>query len=565
LIFVDPYRLGAEASPSVEEKKDKMYMIFPYMEHDLLGLLDHSSVNLGIPQRKCYMRQLVEGIAYLHANGIVHRDMKSANLLISNDGTLKIADFGLARHMPYAKKNFMQASDLARLHFQDACVPQPLKTATEGYMTAGVVTRWYRAPELLLPLLTPAQLLPYCHQWGVPYGPAVDMWGIGCILLEFFTRQPVFVGESDETQLEKICQFLGYNCSLETSLTNWLTLIIDSHPELKGENVAALVATSPLMQIRAKYPRSRFREHFGKSIEGHSLAFIEKCLRLDPRERITAQEALRDPYWSSLPLPTAKANLPKYSFEARELDKRRRDKERGTHRPLYQGPPPELPAVTSPAGTLVMDEIPQDANHKQTNENSADVPSSMRSPTRLLPAPPLPPLPDSLKESGELDDKFEDKKKGEVSVFQRIEQRHSSSVTFPRTWLGASSPNTLWCPSNLAERLRLPTMILPPHLKDPRYHSAVRGPQHGFSDHRPHLSNHSHNMNYGSRHSHDYEGPHYGHHSNTQSHFDKHAPYENRRRFCQTRYPPRQGQNHSFDTESPSGPAHHRRRLTEYH
>lgn len=115
-----------------------VYMVFPYMDHDLVGLLDAPGVRFSPPQIKCYIKQLLEGMAYLHKNKILHRDMKSANILMNNRGELKIADFGLAR---------------------------PAMEHRHGYYTGGVVTRWYRPPELLL--------------GATRYGRSIDMWGVG--------------------------------------------------------------------------------------------------------------------------------------------------------------------------------------------------------------------------------------------------------------------------------------------------------------------------------------------------------------------------------------------------
>lgn len=125
-----------------------MYMVTPYMDHDLSGLLDNPSVNFTVPQIKCYMLQLLEGLRYLHENHILHRDMKAANLLINNKGILQIADFGLAR-------------------VYDGSTPKPGQGSGQGQReyTGLVVTRWYRPPELLLQLKR--------------YTPAIDVWGVG--------------------------------------------------------------------------------------------------------------------------------------------------------------------------------------------------------------------------------------------------------------------------------------------------------------------------------------------------------------------------------------------------
>ncbi len=131
-----------------KRKRPIMYMVTPYMDHDLSGLLDNPSVAFTEPQIKCYMLQLLEGLKYLHAHHILHRDMKAANLLISNKGILQIADFGLARHY-------------------EGEVPKPGKGGSEAKReyTSLVVTRWYRPPELLMHLKR--------------YTTAIDMWGVG--------------------------------------------------------------------------------------------------------------------------------------------------------------------------------------------------------------------------------------------------------------------------------------------------------------------------------------------------------------------------------------------------
>ncbi len=125
-----------------------MYTVTPYMDHDLSGLLDNPAVHFKEGQIKCYMLQLLQGLRYLHDQHILHRDMKAANLLISNTGNLQIADFGLARHY-------------------DGPTPQPGRPIGDGRRdyTGLVVTRWYRPPELLLQLRQ--------------YTTAIDVWGVG--------------------------------------------------------------------------------------------------------------------------------------------------------------------------------------------------------------------------------------------------------------------------------------------------------------------------------------------------------------------------------------------------
>lgn len=111
------------------------------------------------------MFQTLQGLAYMHKNGYFHRDLKPENLLVQS-GTLKIADFGLAREIN-SKPPF----------------------------TDYVSTRWYRAPEVLLR--------------DTKYGAPIDIFALGAIMAELYTMKPLFPGSSEQDQIFKICQVLG--------------------------------------------------------------------------------------------------------------------------------------------------------------------------------------------------------------------------------------------------------------------------------------------------------------------------------------------------------------------
>jgi len=118
--------------------KGEVYLVFDYMNHDLSGLLERH-VTFSIPQVKYIIHSILNGLVYLHNNNIIHRDIKSSNILINSKGEIKIADFGLARSFnPYNKIQ---------------------------YFTNRVVTLWYRAPELLL--------------GSIKYDVSIDMWSLG--------------------------------------------------------------------------------------------------------------------------------------------------------------------------------------------------------------------------------------------------------------------------------------------------------------------------------------------------------------------------------------------------
>jgi tRNA A-37 threonylcarbamoyl transferase component Bud32 len=133
-----------------------LYLVFEYMEHDLAGLAALPGQRFTEPQVKCFMAQILDGLRHCHARGVLHRDIKGSNLLIGDNGQLRIADFGLAT-------------------FFDPNRRQP--------MTSRVVTLWYRPPELLL--------------GATEYGVAVDMWSTGCILAELLAGKPIMPGQTE--------------------------------------------------------------------------------------------------------------------------------------------------------------------------------------------------------------------------------------------------------------------------------------------------------------------------------------------------------------------------------
>ena len=124
------------------------FLVFEYMEHDLAGLFKNK-IWFSLPEIKCIAKQLLEGVNYLHKQNLMHRDIKSANILMGDRGEIKLADFGLGR-----------------------------KCRSEGMYTYKVVTLWYRAPELILG----------CKN----YDHKVDVWSIGCVLAEFFIHDILF-------------------------------------------------------------------------------------------------------------------------------------------------------------------------------------------------------------------------------------------------------------------------------------------------------------------------------------------------------------------------------------
>lgn len=146
----------------------ELYLVFEHVEQDLATYLANAPAQgLSLRQIKSIMNQLLDGIRVIHENRIEHRDLKPQNVLITDSGLVKIADFGLAR---LYKPNSVQ--------------------------TSVVATLWYRSPEVLL-----------ASRDG--YASAVDMWGAGCIFGELIRRDPLFQGTSENSQLVKIFEIIG--------------------------------------------------------------------------------------------------------------------------------------------------------------------------------------------------------------------------------------------------------------------------------------------------------------------------------------------------------------------
>ena len=154
----------------VGSNMDKIYIVMDFVEHDLKSLMEtmRKKRQVFVPgEVKCLMTQLLSAISHLHDNWILHRDLKSSNLLLSHNGILKVGDFGLAREYG-----------------------SPLHS-----YTAIVVTLWYRAPELLLGIKE--------------YSTPIDVWSIGCIFGELLLMNPLFPGESEVDELNRIFKLLG--------------------------------------------------------------------------------------------------------------------------------------------------------------------------------------------------------------------------------------------------------------------------------------------------------------------------------------------------------------------
>ncbi|XP_042487468.1 cyclin-dependent kinase G-2-like [Macadamia integrifolia] len=244
---------------------DSIFMVMEYMEHDLKGLMETMKQPFSQSEVKCLMLQLLEGVKYLHDNWVLHRDLKTSNLLLNNRGELKICDFGLARQYG-----------------------SPLKPYTHL-----VVTLWYRAPELLL--------------GSKQYSTAVDMWSLGCIMAELLAKEPLFPGKAEVDQIDKIFKMLG-----TPNETIW-----PGFSKLPGVKVNFVKHRYNM--LRKKFPATSFTGSPILSDAGFDL--LNKLLTYDPEKRITAEAALNHEWFREVPLPKSKDFMP--TFPAQHAQDRR--------------------------------------------------------------------------------------------------------------------------------------------------------------------------------------------------------------------------------------------------
>jgi cyclin-dependent kinase 7 len=250
------------------------------LEHLPLGDLEEMWRKHSIPYTpadiKSWMLMLSQAIWFCHENRVLHRDIKSNNLLIASDGTLKLADFGLARSF----------ADPGRA------------------MTHQVITRYYRPPELL-----------YAARH---YSGKVDVWSVGCVFAELVIRNFFVPGDSDINQLSLIYDFGG-------------------HPtEETWPGVTSLPSYFPPEKLAKKpQPMMYWRQKF--SLIGDSgIDLLRGMLTMDPKKRLSARQVLEHKYWTDAPKPTKVTDLPRRPDEKKmgddlkrrpgELDNSRADK-----------------------------------------------------------------------------------------------------------------------------------------------------------------------------------------------------------------------------------------------
>lgn len=240
----------------VGSNMDKIYIVMNYVEHDLKSLMETMKQPFLPGEVKTLMIQLLRGVKHLHDNWILHRDLKTSNLLLSHAGILKVGDFGLAREYG-----------------------SPLKAYTPV-----VVTLWYRAPELLL--------------GAKEYSTAVDMWSVGCIFGELLTQKPLFPGKSEIDQINKVFKDLG----------------TPSEKIWPGYNDLPAVKKMTFTE----YPYNNLRKRFGALLSDQGFDLMNKFLTYFPGRRVNAEDGLKHEYFRETPLPIDPSMFPTWPAKSEQ-------------------------------------------------------------------------------------------------------------------------------------------------------------------------------------------------------------------------------------------------------
>jgi cyclin-dependent kinase 1 len=217
----------------------KLFLVFDYLSMDLKKYIDSYGAgrHLEMTTIKSLTYQLLRGMLFCHQRRVLHRDLKPQNLLIDNNGNLKIADFGLARAFGV-----------------------PVRAYTHE-----VVTLWYRAPEVLL---------------GSPrYSCPVDIWSVGCIMAELVTKKPLFQGDSEIDQLFRIFRVMR-----TPNEDIWPG--VSELPDFKASFPKWNECT-----VSKQVPRL--------SEEPHGIDFLTQTLEYSPSRRISAKAALLHPFFDN--------------------------------------------------------------------------------------------------------------------------------------------------------------------------------------------------------------------------------------------------------------------------
>ena len=220
-------------------------------------------VGINLKAVRAYAQQMFLGLSLLRKCNILHADLKPDNVLVNEARTtLKICDLG-------------SASD-----------------ASENEITPYLVSRFYRAPEIIL---------------GLPYDFGIDVWSVGCTLFELATGKILFAGRTNNQMLRAVMECRGRFSPKLLRKAQFAPLHFDDllrfrsveRDRLSGKDTLRLLTfAQPTRDLRARLLGANARGMAEAEVKELNLFvdLLEKCLSLNPEKRCTPSEALRHPF-----------------------------------------------------------------------------------------------------------------------------------------------------------------------------------------------------------------------------------------------------------------------------
>ena len=247
-----------EIVTSETSQETSIYIIMEYIPHEMRYLNKHLGISFSIPQVKCIMYQLLNGVAELHKRYIFHRDLKTSNILYDNKGRIKICDFGLARH--YHEEQIKYSGN--------------------------VVTLWYRSPELLF--------------GTTKYSSEIDIWSLGIIFAEIILNDVPFKADNEILMLDKIIKALG------------------TPDKLSWPDFDRIIREKNFFLQPRKSNNVLFNQLKSKGVSREGIDLLKKLLCYNPKLRISAEEAKKHCWFTQEPLPCRLEDMPTFKEVSRE-------------------------------------------------------------------------------------------------------------------------------------------------------------------------------------------------------------------------------------------------------
>ncbi|KAG7371748.1 protein kinase domain containing protein [Nitzschia inconspicua] len=285
-----------------------LYLVFEYVDTDLYKLI-MSPQYLSTEHIQTFLYQMLCGLKYIHSANVIHRDLKPANILLNEDCSLKICDFGLARVVDESSVMASSKQDLLDLAEKKADsrlidisdLPLTVAQSLPESMTLGrqltkhVVTRWYRAPELIL---------------IQPYTTAVDIWSLGCIFAELLGMQSESVPDfEDRTPLFPggKCYPLSGDADTEERLDQ-LSVIFGVIGTPSKEDLRDLGEANEYVKSMGVVQPKKLENLF-PAADAAALDLLRQMLKFNPKHRCTATEALGHDFFKGIRRPEMELSM----------------------------------------------------------------------------------------------------------------------------------------------------------------------------------------------------------------------------------------------------------------